>query len=66
MQQCYFCQNNIEEINFKDSNLLVRFMSEMHKIKSRKKTGLCARHQKKLSIAVKRARYMGIVPYTNL
>ncbi len=66
MQQCYFCQNNIEEIDFKDSGMLLRFMSEMYKIKSRKKTGLCARHQKRLATAVKRARYMALIPYTNL
>jgi small subunit ribosomal protein S18 len=66
MQQCYFCQNNIEEIDFKDSGVLLRFMSERYKIKSRKKTGLCARHQKRLATAVKRARYMALIPYTNL
>jgi small subunit ribosomal protein S18 len=38
----------------------------MYKIKSRKKTGLCARHQKRLATAVKRARYMALIPYTNL
>jgi len=64
--ECYFCQNNIKKIDFKNTEVLTRFMSEMHKIKPRKKTGVCSGHQKKLARAVKRARYMALVPYTNL
>ena len=64
--QCYFCQNNIKRIDFKDTTLLARFMSEMHKIKPRRKTSVCSGHQRKLSQAIKRARYMALVPYTNL
>ncbi len=64
--QCYFCQNNIKRIDFKNTELLVRFMSEMHKIKPRRKTGVCSSHQRKLAQAIKRARHMALVPYTNL
>ncbi len=63
--QCYFCQNNIKTIDFKDTKIITRFMSEMHKIRPRRKSGVCAKHQRKLSQAVKRARYMALVPYTN-
>jgi len=62
--ECYFCQNNIKKIDFKNTELLERFMSEMHKIKPRRKTGVCSGHQRKLARAVKRARYMALVPYT--
>ncbi len=64
--QCYFCQNNIKKIDFKSTDLLTRFMSDMHKIKPRRKSGVCSKHQRKLSQAIKRARYMALVPYTNL
>lgn len=61
--QCYFCQRNIKEINFRNTKTLERFTSTGAKIKSRKKTGLCALHQRKLAKAVKRARYLGLLPF---
>ena len=63
--ECYFCKNNIKKIDFKDVALLTRFMSDMHKIRPKKKTGTCSKHQRKFALAVKRARYMALVPYTN-
>ncbi len=64
--QCYFCQNNIKKIDFKNTEMLSRFVSEMYKIRPRKKSGVCASHQRKLVQAVKRARYMALLPYTKL
>ncbi|MBI2054125.1 MAG: 30S ribosomal protein S18 [Candidatus Staskawiczbacteria bacterium] len=61
---CYFCQKNIDGIDFKDTELLSRFISGFYKIKARKKTGLCSRHQRKIAIAIKRARQTGLMPYT--
>jgi len=61
---CYFCQRNIKDIDFKDTEGLQRFISSLAKIKSRKKTGLCAKHQRQLSKAIKRARHFGLLPYT--
>jgi len=61
---CYFCQRNIKEIDFKDTNLLERFISGLAKIKGRKKTGVCASHQRQLKKAIKRARHLGLLPYT--
>ncbi len=61
---CYFCQKNIGEIDFKDTATLSRFVSGFYKIKPRKKTNLCAKHQKKIATAIKRARQMGLIPYT--
>jgi small subunit ribosomal protein S18 len=61
---CYLCQRNIKEIDFKKTELLEKFLSGLGKIKSRKKTGLCAHHQRKLAKTIKRARYLGLLPYT--
>jgi len=60
---CYFCQRNIKEISYRDVELLKKFVSSLAKIKGRKKTGVCASHQRKLSRAIKRARYLGLLPY---
>jgi small subunit ribosomal protein S18 len=61
---CYFCQRNKREIDFKETEFLKRFVSSLGKIKSRKKTGVCASHQKKLAQAIKRARFLGLLSYT--
>lgn len=64
-KQCHFCTSSREVINYKNSESLKRFMSSQGKIYPRKKSGLCAHHQRALAIAVKRARYLALVPYTN-
>jgi len=61
---CYFCQRNIKEINFQETELLKRFISGLGKIRARKRTGLCSKHQKKLSKAIKRARHIGLLSAT--
>lgn len=61
---CYFCQRNMQNIDFKDTGLLERFISGSAKIKARKKTGTCASHQRKISKAIKRARNLGLLPHT--
>ncbi|MCD6270335.1 30S ribosomal protein S18 [bacterium] len=61
---CLLCQKNIEDIDFKNTQLLSRFISAMGKIRPRKKTGLCANHQRKLARAIKRARFLGLMPYS--
>jgi len=64
MDNCHFCQKGIEDLEFKDTETLKRFISSMKKIKSRKKTGVCAKHQRRLAEAIKRARYLGLLPFT--
>ena len=64
MKECYFCQNKIKEINYQDSELLWQFMSGQGKIISAKRTGNCAKHQRKLTKAIKRARILGLIPFT--
>ncbi len=61
---CYFCQRNIREIDFKNKRLLERSISGSAKIKPKKRTGLCSKHQRQLAKAIKRARYLGLLPYT--
>jgi small subunit ribosomal protein S18 len=60
---CYFCQRNIKETDWKNERLLSRYISAAGKIKPRKKTGLCAHHQRQLKKAIKKAREMAILPY---
>jgi len=61
---CYFCQRNINEIDFKDTGLLYKFISGLGKIKARKRTGVCSKHQRKLTRAIKRARHLGLLSTT--
>lgn len=61
---CAFCKDKIDYIDYKDANLLRRFMSDRGKIRPRRVTGTCAQHQRDLSIAIKRAREMALIPYT--
>jgi len=63
MMTCYFCSQNAKEIDFKEVDVLKRFLSTAYKIKDRKETCLCSRHQRKLARAVKRARQMSLLPY---
>jgi small subunit ribosomal protein S18 len=60
---CYFCSQNAKEIDFKEVEVLKKFLSAAYKIKDRKETDLCSRHQRKLARAVKRARQMALLPY---
>ncbi len=62
-KQCYFCSKGIKEIDFRDPSLLSRFISPFAKILPRKKTGLCAKHQRRLAKAIKRARHLAILPF---
>jgi len=61
---CFFCQRNIQEIDFKDTEYLKRFISGLGKIRGKNKTGLCSRHQRMLAKAIKRARHFGFLAPT--
>lgn len=61
---CYFCANDLNNIDYKEIKIILRFLSSYAKILPRKKTGTCAKHQRKLAQAVKRARFMALIPYT--
>ncbi len=59
---CVFCGKD-SEINYKDTNKLKRYVSERGKILPRRITGNCAKHQRALTVAVKRARHVSLMPY---
>lgn len=62
---CQFCQEHVREIDYKDANrFLRRYISDRGKIEPRRKTGTCAKHQRRLSKAIKQARFMALLPYT--
>ncbi|MEK7095267.1 MAG: 30S ribosomal protein S18 [Patescibacteria group bacterium] len=63
IKQCYFSQNNIKQIDYKDTEILKKFLNPHGRMISRKKTGVCAKSQRQLAVAVKRARFMGLLPY---
>lgn len=60
---CYFTANKIEHIDFKDVDLLKRFITERGKILPRRITGTSAKYQRKLATAIKRARHMALLPF---
>ena len=61
---CFFCANHIDHPDYKDVDFLKRFISEKGKILPRRVTGTCAKHQRALTVAIKRARIMGLLPFT--
>ena len=61
---CTFCVDKIQHIDYKDVARLRRFTSERGKILPRRMTGTCAKHQRQLSTAIKRARTIALLPYT--
>ncbi|MFN2465509.1 MAG: 30S ribosomal protein S18 [Candidatus Dormibacteria bacterium] len=61
---CNFCVEKIEEIDYKEVSRLRRYVSERGKILPRRVTGTCARHQRRLTVALKRARHIALLPYT--
>lgn len=63
---CYFCANHVDYIDYKDVELLKRYISEKGKILPRRVTGTCAKHQRTLTVAIKRARIMGLLPFTSV
>ena len=61
---CSFCKEKVDEVDYKDVTALRRFVSERGKIKTRRVSGACRRHQRQIAVAVKRAREMALLPYT--
>jgi len=60
---CQFCKDGVKYIDFKEVNLLRKYMTDRGKIKPRRVTGACTQHQHDLATAIKRAREMALVPY---
>ena len=62
-EQCFFCSQNVEDIDYKEIDFLRRFVSGQAKIVDPIHTGTCSKHQRRLAQAIKRARFMGLLPY---
>ena len=62
---CQFCVEKVAHIDYKDINRLRRFTSERGKILPRRMTGVCAKHQRQLATAIKRARTIALLPYVS-
>lgn len=63
--RCPFCKGKMEP-DYKDYENLAKFVSDRAKIASRERTGVCAKHQRKLAVHVKRARHLALLPFTPL
>jgi len=64
-KQCYFSQNNIKHIDYKDVDVLKKFLTPHARLQSKRRSGVSSKYQRKLALAVKRARYMGLLPYVS-
>jgi small subunit ribosomal protein S18 len=60
---CAFCVDNTQLIDYKDHEMLSRFTNEFGRIRPRRQTGTCARHQRALATAIKRARHLALLPF---
>lgn len=63
MKQCHFCTNNIKNPDYKEVEILTRFTDTCGRIMSHRRTGVCARHQRKLAQAIKHARFLALMPF---
>lgn len=61
---CKFCETKVEPIDYKDLRTLQNYIPERAKILPRRVSGTCARHQRQLGLAIKRARHLALLPYT--
>ena len=60
---CYYCSENIKSIDYKQMDVMRRFVSDRGKIRPRRQTNMCAKHQRMVTVAVKRARHMALLPF---
>ena len=59
---CAFCVNHVKYIDYKDTSVLKRYVSDQFKMESRRKSGVCSKHQRGLALAIKRARFLAMMP----
>ncbi len=62
---CMFCKDKVSYVDYKDTPLLRRFISDRGKIRARRVTGNCTQHQRDIAVAVKNSREMALLPYTS-
>jgi small subunit ribosomal protein S18 len=64
-KECYFKQNNIKHIDYKDTETLAKFLTPHSRLNGTRKTGVSSKHQRNLAQAVKRSRFMALIPYVS-
>jgi small subunit ribosomal protein S18 len=62
-KSCLLCKDKVREVDYKNVNQLRRYVSDRGKIRNRRMTGACRRHQRQIAVAIKRAREMALLPY---
>jgi small subunit ribosomal protein S18 len=62
---CAFCRDKVEVIDYKDAAVLRPYITDRGKIAPRRKSGACAKHQRRLAVAIKRARHLALLPYVS-
>jgi small subunit ribosomal protein S18 len=62
-KKCYFCKTKIAEIDYKDVSTLSRYLNRWSKIDPASRSGVCSKHQRQLTGAIKRARFLSLIPY---
>ncbi len=65
-KRCKLCKANLKDLDYKDVDMVSRFITERGKILPRRVTGCCAKHQRRVKVAIKRARYMALVPFAKV
>ena len=63
-KKCFFCKTKVHEIDYKDANILQQYLNRWNKIESANRNGNCTKHQRKLTLAIKRARHLALLPFT--
>jgi len=63
-KKCNFCKTKVEEVDYKDVATLSRYLDRWNKIESKQRNGNCSRHQRWLTLAIKRARHLALMPFT--
>ncbi|MEK7586258.1 MAG: 30S ribosomal protein S18 [Patescibacteria group bacterium] len=63
IKYCHFCTNNIKQIDYKNPEVLKKFLDSYGRIVAHRKSGICANHQRKLATAIKRARFLALLPF---
>jgi small subunit ribosomal protein S18 len=60
---CRFCAEKLDDVDYKDVKLLQRYLNSYGKIETRKRTGTCLKHQRRVAVALKRARHLALLPF---
>jgi small subunit ribosomal protein S18 len=64
-RSCNFCADNVKVIDYKQHEMLSRYVNEFGRIRPRRQTGTCAKHQRALAVAIKRARHIALLPFVD-